>query len=310
MCQNSNDRGDWNGLNASNITKPLWKTWSRTDDLVSLFGTTPEDFIFCTLHSLLRIVEDFILWTYTKIDETRKMTDFYKIMCEDLGVGFKVYQSATRGEVIKSYHGGQCMKILQNIEKITSLMDGPKKELTKNWTKFRRIFNDIQEGTLTGDGELGAGKEVKEEVWQKHTNLWAKEFMRIHGGTGMKIYPHLIACHSKDLIKKFGPMKFFCQQDFEAANSLHAQYAHHHSDHHFNDKKENEEISSGDMVIGRHYMVLDHSLEKSKKRKRKAPYLGCEENLEGSDIESEEEVQEKRVSTKTGYHLSHKGFLK
>ena len=46
-------------------------------------------------------------------------------------------------------------------------------------SEFRRIFNDIQEGKLTGDGKIGAGKEVTPATWQKHTNLWAKNFMRI-----------------------------------------------------------------------------------------------------------------------------------
>jgi hypothetical protein len=220
-----------------------------------------EDFVFCTLHALLRIIEFFVQWVYEKLADIRKITQLFTTMTQEVGVGFKVYEGK-KGMKVRSYNGGQCLKILEKIELITALMDDPRKMFTNNWINFQRILHNIQKGVFTNM----EGRKVKSAAWQRLTNLWAKQFVSIHGDNSMRIYPHIIATHSLAIVEKFGALNMLSQQGFEAANALHSHFSHHHSDHKFTVKKGVEETNTTDQVGARHWVAHEHSLDEPAKK--------------------------------------------
>jgi hypothetical protein len=254
-----------------------WVTWSRTDNIQSVFGTYANSFVFCTLHCLLRVIGYFIDWVYNKVADTVQLIQLYEIMHAEVGVTFKVYTDQFDNIKVKSYNGGQCLKILRNIEKITALVDllplkkneKQRPKVTAVWTEFRRIFEDIQSGIFRSPSK----KEVVSKAdWKERLLVWGKQYVRLHGKKDLRIYVHIVIFHAADVIEKFGPLELLNQQGFEAANSLQGNLSYHHSDHHWNtpaNVRFGSDLTAFDEVIARSWMLSTHELEESAKKRTK-----------------------------------------
>jgi hypothetical protein len=257
-----------------------WETWSRKVKLESVFGTGDKDFVFCTLHLLLRVIEFFMQWVYEKVDEHKHFDKLCRVMSEDVHVGFKVYEDHIRGGMrVKSYNGGQCSKILSQIEKITPLVDDAEHNFaTKVWIEFRRMFEDIQ----VGEFHDNQGRIVSKESWKERALVWGKLFVKVHGRKYARIYIHILIYHAADIVEEFGPLGVLSQQGFEAANALQSALGCHHSDHHWGESaKAGSNLNAFDEVLGRCWMLKNHvQTEQAKKKKKGCASIGKEDNVQ------------------------------
>jgi hypothetical protein len=257
-----------------------WETWSRKVKLESIFGTGDKDFVFCTLHLLLRVIEFFMQWVYEKVDEHKHFDKFCRVMTEDVHVGFKVYEDHTRGGIrVKSYNGGQSLKILSQIEKITPLVDDAEYTFaTKVWIEFRRMFEDIQ----VGEFHDNQGRIVSKESWKERALVWGKLFVKVHGKKYARIYIHILIYHAADIVEEFGPLGVLSQQGFEAANALQSALGCHHSDHHWGEPANSgSNLNAFDEVLGRCWMLKNHvHTEQAKKKKKGCASIGKEDDVQ------------------------------
>jgi hypothetical protein len=249
-----------------------WATWSRVPALTTCFGVPATSYVFCTLHALLRVIEFLMQWVFEKVADGKKLNDLYRIMTTDLGVGFKLYTDKKDNVRVQSYNGGQCAKILANVEKIVGLVADDQGRIVHIWIEFRRIFEDIQSGIFHDN----KGQEVTKDVWNARLLEWGKQYVFVHGASKVRIYVHIIIHHAGDVVEVYGALEKLSQQGFEAANALQAVFSHHHSDHHWGKPaKASSDLNACDQVIGRTWMLTNHEqLEPAKKRNKGVAALG------------------------------------
>jgi len=67
--------------------------------------------------------------------------------------------------------------------------------------------------------------------WDVVTSAWKKDFQKLHRLREMRIYPHIIIDHGKDLLSQHGPLGLLSQQAFEHANKRDVLAWYRHSQH-------------------------------------------------------------------------------
>ena len=71
---------------------------------------------------------------------------------------------------------------------------------------FAYLFDCFEHGEVKG-------------LWEEKAKCWGFQLRKSHGPGSLRIYPHILICHGKVLVEKFGPMRDLNQQGFENANS-------------------------------------------------------------------------------------------
>jgi hypothetical protein len=227
-----------------------WETWSRKPHLVSFLGIPIEQFVFCTLHMVMRCIEFFLQDVYNKVAKTKEETELAFIMVREIGVGWSVYEGGkkNKGKRVRSYSGSQYRKILGKIEKIAKLIkveNEKEKDLGDIvWGGFRKRLAIVEDGHVYE--KCKKRKYLTEEkqrvctclrCFDKEGRKWTKNFCALHGADKLRIYFHLLMCHSGALVVKFGAFRPLSQQGFERANCEHNYYARRHSGHQYGTRK-------------------------------------------------------------------------
>jgi hypothetical protein len=147
-----------------------WKTWSRPK-LVSFLGLTNEQFIFCTLHLVIRCVEFFLQNVYDKVVKTAEEAKLAYIMVHDIGVGWKLYEGGTKkkGLRVRSFTGTQYRKILANIELVARLIK-VKADVSPDlgdevWGEFREMLKVVEDGNIEKECLQTKGTRHKRCGW-------------------------------------------------------------------------------------------------------------------------------------------------
>jgi hypothetical protein len=81
---------------------------------------------------------------------------------------------------------------------------------TEVWTTLFRLYNVVSYGAAEGDDIL--------EKWDEVVLEWKTKFDLLHMHQSMRVYPHIILDHGKDLLLEHGPLAVYSQQGFEAGN--------------------------------------------------------------------------------------------
>ena len=183
---------------------------------------------------------------------------------EKMQKGFVAYESRrTGGMRVRTYNGGQSQKILNQIEKITALVDANRDLTTMVWRQFRYMFEDLQDGIFRNEER----EVIPKDEWNSRAIVWGGSFVRVHEKGSMRIYPHMMIYHGADVVERHGPLRDLSQQGFEATNALHGNFGHHHTDHRWN-PTDKTKISATDQLMGRSFMILQHQQTVGAKRRK------------------------------------------
>ncbi len=76
--------------------------------------------------------------------------------------------------------------------------------------------------TKEGDSEILAS-------WSTEVTHWKKLFASVHRTREMRIYPHIIVDHGKDVFERHGPLEKLSQQGMEHANKRDVMAWYNHT---------------------------------------------------------------------------------
>jgi len=103
------------------------------------------------------------------------------------------------------------------------VLDNEKNLFVDVWSTLVRLYKAVSYGPDDDDNIFDKWDEIVED--------WKEKFRKLHTKRLLRIYPHIIIDHGKDLYKEHGPLARLSQQGFEAANKRDVANFSRHTPH-------------------------------------------------------------------------------
>ena len=213
-----------------------WKTGSKTGfkDKRSFTGLRMDQLAVCILHMRKCVVNQLMEFLLKKAVPQLSPTcttarKSFEDLMKKIGVRGELYKN---GEV-PNYDGKACRKILRFSKEIDdwiwATMDGVKKRARPDDHKFVDLFSSFN--SLLG--KLNDGSAAQDDDFNEKARRWGKELLFVIGDPqSVRIYPHILIYHGKDLVVKFGPLSRLSQEGFEHQNALQNRILRRHTNNH------------------------------------------------------------------------------